>query len=73
MTPEKREPMKCQPANGPSIRPAAAPTDARSRAAVRRQVRSDDLFGGCREVLIEHSGEVYSLRHTSKGKLILTK
>ncbi len=39
----------------------------------RRQIRSNDLFGGGREVLIEHAGEVYSLRHTSKGKLILTK
>ncbi len=39
----------------------------------RRQIRSDDLFGGRREVLIEHAGEIYSLRQTSKGKLILTK
>jgi hemin uptake protein HemP len=41
--------------------------------ARRRQVRSSDLFGNCREVLIEHAGEFYSLRQTSKGKLILTK
>ena len=39
----------------------------------RRQIRSDDLFSGRREVLIEHAGEFYALRHTSKGKLILTK
>jgi hemin uptake protein HemP len=38
-----------------------------------RQIRSTDLFGGRREILIEHSGELYSLRQTSKGKLILTK
>ena len=39
----------------------------------RRRIRSDDLLGGSREVLIEHFGELYSLRQTSKGKLILTK
>ena len=39
----------------------------------RRQIRSGDLFGEQLEVLIEHSGEIYSLRQTSKGKLILTK
>ena len=39
----------------------------------RRQIRSDDLFSGQREVLIKHAGELYSLRQTSKGKLILTK
>jgi len=39
----------------------------------RRQISSAELFKGQREVLIEHAGEVYSLRHTSKGKLILTK
>jgi len=31
------------------------------------------LFSGEREVMIEHAGELYSLRQTSKGKLILTK
>ena len=39
----------------------------------RRQIRSAELFDGGREVLIEHAGELYSLRRTSKGKLILTK
>ena len=39
----------------------------------RRQIRSVELFNGGREVLIEHAGELYSLRRTSKGKLILTK
>lgn len=38
-----------------------------------RQIRSSDLFSGLREVRIEHEGELYSLRQTSKGKLILTK
>ena len=39
----------------------------------RRRIRSDDPLAGSREVLIEHCGELYSLRQTSKGKLILTK
>ena len=37
------------------------------------RITSEALFGGAREILIEHEGEVYRLRHTSKGKLILTK
>ncbi len=53
--------------------PADAPTIAICNHPQRRQIRSDDLFGGQREVMIEHAGELYSLRHTSKGKLILTK
>jgi len=55
-----------------SDKPGAA-TLAPGNDAQRRQVRSTDLFGNCREVLIEHAGEFYSLRRTSKGKLILTK
>lgn len=31
------------------------------------------IFGGAREVAIEHEGGIYRLRRTSKGKLILTK
>ena len=39
----------------------------------RRKICSNDLFSGRNEILIEHAGELYSLRKTSKGKLILTK
>ena len=39
----------------------------------RRRVRSADLLGSGREIQIEHAGELYTLRQTSKGKLILTK
>ncbi len=46
-----------------------APADDRTR----RRVSSSDLLGTRRELLIDHLGEVYVLRHTSKGKLILTK
>jgi hemin uptake protein HemP len=36
-------------------------------------VRSQQLFGLAREVLIEHAGFTYRLRITSANKLILTK
>jgi hemin uptake protein HemP len=36
-------------------------------------VRSADLFGSGREILILHEGEIYRLRVTRNGKLILTK
>ncbi len=49
------------------------PAMAAGNQTQRRQIRSDELFGSQREVLIEHAGELYSLRQTSKGKLILTK
>jgi len=50
-----------------------AAINAQKVTAARRQLRSSDLLGAQREVLIEHAGEVYLLRQTSKGKLILTK
>jgi hemin uptake protein HemP len=45
----------------------------RASATARRQLASRDLFGGGNELHIEHNGEIYTLRQTSKGKLILTK
>lgn len=39
----------------------------------RRTVRALELFGGERELLIEHGGALYRLRITRHGKLILTK
>jgi len=41
--------------------------------ARRKQISSRELFDGSRELLIEHAGNVYLLRQTSKGKLIRTK
>ncbi|MGD9538201.1 MAG: hemin uptake protein HemP [Alphaproteobacteria bacterium] len=38
-----------------------------------RLLASAALFGGVNEVVIEHQGDLYRLRRTSKGKLILTK
>jgi hemin uptake protein HemP len=37
------------------------------------RLSSDELFRGRHEVEIEHQGEIYRLRVTRAGKLILTK
>jgi hemin uptake protein HemP len=37
------------------------------------RIDSRDLFIGTREVIIQHSGEIYRLRLTAHNKLILTK
>lgn len=36
-------------------------------------LRSDDLFAGGVEVMISHGEDIYRLRKTRNGKLILTK
>ena len=41
--------------------------------AARRQLASSELLGGGNELHIEHNGEIYTLRQTRQGKLILTK
>jgi hemin uptake protein HemP len=38
-----------------------------------RRITSRDLLAGRDEVIIEHAGQEYHLRHTRAGKLILTK
>ena len=38
-----------------------------------RVIRSEDLLQGYQEILIRHGCEVYRLRVTRAGKLILTK
>ena len=38
-----------------------------------RRIASRDLLRGADEVIVEHEGDQYRLRHTSKGRLILTK
>ncbi len=38
-----------------------------------RHVRSSELFGTSREVVIQHDQHVYRLKQTSRGGLILTK
>jgi len=65
--------MKASPLTAANGERSDAPAGAAASQPQRRQIRSDELFSGQREVLIEHAGELYLLRHTSKGKLILTK
>ncbi len=48
-------------------------TPARSGTQNPRTLRSADLLGNTQEMIIEHGGDQYRLRCTSKGKLILTK
>ena len=48
----------------------AAPAQAADPA---RTVRSRDLLGNLRVLRIEHNGEIYLLRITRNGRLILTK
>lgn len=45
----------------------------RPAKAAPRVLVSRELLGESREVIIEHDGDLYRLRCTSKGKLILTK
>jgi hemin uptake protein HemP len=48
--------------------------EPKSRALpARRMTTTRELLGSGNEVQIEHNGEIYTLRQTSKGKLILTK
>jgi hemin uptake protein HemP len=51
---------------------APASTAADETAGPRR-LPLDAILGGQREVIIEHRGEDYRLRLTSKDKLLLTK
>lgn len=44
-----------------------------SNTAPRRRISSQALMGQEREIEIEHGGQLYRLRLTSLGKLILTK
>jgi hemin uptake protein HemP len=62
-------------------RTAAAGLDARpgadvsrtEAASVPREIDARELFAGANALLIRHGDERYTLRRTSKGKLILTK
>jgi hemin uptake protein HemP len=49
------------------------PGEVSQPARLRREIDSAELFAGSREVFIRHAGEIYTLRQTSRGKLILTK
>ncbi len=48
---------------------AALPTEVNAR----KRINSKTLLAGERELEIEHAGQLYRLRVTALGKLILTK
>jgi hemin uptake protein HemP len=43
------------------------------RSAAQPRLRSQDLFRGTHELIIEHQGQEYRLRLTRNDKLILNK
>lgn len=57
------------------LKPRAPAFHPAPELATPRPARFDShaLLRGNREILIEHAGEVYRLRHTRNDKLILTK
>jgi hemin uptake protein HemP len=46
---------------------------AATAASKRGEITSAELLRGAREIRILHADAIYTLRQTSKGKLILTK
>lgn len=68
--PENRPPQR-HPAE-PADRPGATLPPA-GAAAAQRRIDSARLFNGAAEVEIEHRAQIYRLRQTALGKLILTK
>jgi hemin uptake protein HemP len=62
--------------DNPRVSPAlsrGAIGTAERPASRTREITSAELLGSHREIRIRHANEVYRLRVTSKGKLILTK
>ena len=51
----------------------ANPSNSKLGTAVARELTSVDLLQGSREVLIRHGDDLYRLRLTRNGKLILHK
>jgi len=43
------------------------------RSVVIPRIDAGALFDGRTELILEHNGEAYRLRVTSKGRLVLTK
>jgi len=65
-TPPERAAAVAVPPTGPL--PAAL-----TQITPRKRLNSQTLLGDEREIEIEHAGQLYRLRLTSLGKLILTK
>lgn len=48
-------------------------TDTGYTQTLPRAMSAAQLFGGAKELVIDHLGEIYRLRITKNNKLILTK
>ncbi len=60
--------------SGETLASSGDQAEQKMRAAISRRMTSTrELLGAGNELQIEHNGEIYTLRQTSKGKLILTK
>lgn len=59
--------------SAPPIASPSLPVEPESRTCAPGAIRTDRLFQGRQEILIDHQGETYRLRITKNGKLILTK
>lgn len=53
--------------------PLSLPRRPQPRIAARPRLKSEDLFRGTQELIIEHQGQEYRLRLTRNDKLILNK
>jgi hemin uptake protein HemP len=54
-------------------REVSSPPASTSRNDPPHTISSEELLQGRRELFIEHDGQTYRLRVTSRGKLYLTK
>ena len=57
----------------PELRPTAVAGQELPRPAAKELLYSEELLGTRREILIKHGDEIYRLRCTRQGKLILHK
>jgi hemin uptake protein HemP len=71
VTQNPQKPLRATPVPDVAREPAASASSADSRRV--SEVDSKQLFADANELFIRHDGERYTLRRTSKGKLILTK
>jgi hemin uptake protein HemP len=67
----QRQSLALEP--GLPVLPSLAVASPMPPVSGRRRLSSAALLGNEREVEIEHAGQLYRLRLTSLGKLILTK
>jgi hypothetical protein len=68
----KRESGIQNPGSGGGLPPPASPRGG-GEAPLRKILRSEELFGEAREIVIRHNGQEYRMQVTRNGKLILTK